>query len=299
MPELGPMMRALELQRLIEDKVSEWRERSARVAGATVADAYQQPLNFKRHTHRRKNSAEINRIIAKYSRPYKTTDESRYTTRRTPENPPTRPPRKKSLASLKILSKSEDNLTTVGFMEVHPEPTGKTTTLFSVSKYNAKSCEDVTAFVDVNVKSKNFEPRSILNAKVISSNTKPKLHSISEDVPNNSSFKDSAVELRFKSDFVTSTPLACRKKRAQVTSMSELGFEKCFNYSTSACDIRKGVSEPDILSANNKELSEDTKNIAWRKRWKQLKPPFKKGTFDCLLRWRGNKTKQTPDVSRR
>lgn len=303
MPELGPMMRALELQRLIEDKVAEWRERSARVAGATVADSYQQPLNFKRHTHRRKNSAEINRIIAKYSKPYKRTDEPFSLQRETPQKPPSRPPRqKKVLSKLKVLSKSEDNLTTiVGAMDVHPEPTKEPRYSLNISKYNAKSCEDITAFVDVhhNMKSKNFEHNSILNSKLPpDENRRPKLHSISEDLLDITDFKDSGLELRHNSNFATSTPMSKRKTCPSNGSVSMLNFEKCSNYSNSASNLRKGSSEPDILSANSKQSMDAPKSNDSRKRWKILLPPFRKGTFDCILRWRGKKPRETETRSR-
>ncbi|KAG6450866.1 hypothetical protein O3G_MSEX006811 [Manduca sexta] len=300
MPELGPMMRALELQRLIEDKVTEWRERSARVAGATVAESYQQPLNFKRHTHRRKNSAEINRIKAKYSKPYKRTDEP-FRPSFVCDEPPTRPPRNKKLSSfLKVLSKSEDNLATIGVMEIHPDPKEPAKPHFTVSKYNTKSCEDVAAFANVhrNITSKNFEKHSILNAKIVSDNSKPKLRSISEDVQVISEFDDSAVELRIRPSFATSTPVTKRQSCVSEGNALDYGFQKCTNYSSDVSGLRKGNSEPDILSADSKGLS-DTKTIDWRKRWKQLKPPFKKGAFDCLLRWRPKKPKETAVTSRR
>lgn len=301
MPELGPMMRALELQRVIEDKVAEWRERSARVAGATVAESYQQPLNFKRHTHRRKNSAEINRIIAKYSKPYKRTDEPDHVTRDVPGKVPTRPPRHKKLSVTKGLSKSEDNLAAVGVMETVPDKIEHVKPPFNISKYKTKSCEDVTAFVDVHhsMKSKNFEQHSILNAKVVPSNSRLKLHSISEDISVVSELTDSGFEVRDKSSFITSTPISKRKTCPVNSSLTNLGVEKCSIYTNSVNDLRKGRSEPDILGANKTESMDGVKTIDWRKRWRQLKPPFKKGTFDCLLLWRGRRPRATVESSRR
>lgn len=296
MPEIGPMMRALELQRLIEDKVAEWRERSARVAGASVADSYQQPLNFKRHTHRRKNHAEINKIIAKYSKPTKRTDGPYLLSRDTPQYIPQPPPRtKKVLSNLKVLSKSEDNLAAVGTMEVHPEPKKEAKTYFTVSKYNTKSCEDVTAFVDVHgVKSKNFEENSILNAKPVVERRKHKLHSISEGITNSSEHSDSGMDsVMIDKSFVTSTPLS--KRKSTPANVSGFVFEKVSKKPNSASELRKGSSEPNILSA--KEISENpvnTKTLDFRKRWKMLKPPFKKGAFDCLLLWRAKKPNPSP-----
>lgn len=299
MPEIGPMMRALELQRLIEDKVAEWRERSARVAGATVADAYQQPLNFKRHTHRRKNNAEINRIIAKYSKPTKRADEP-YSVRLTPDTSPKRPPRAKKLS--KVLSKSEDNLTSIDEMEVETHPKQEAQPYFNLSKYNTKSCEDVTAFVDIhhNVKSKNFEQNSILNAKTVVPDRRPKLHSICEGVTDISEFSDSGLECDRSIDrsFATSTPLPKRKTCPPGGSVLTLNFEKVTKKPTSVSDLRKGVSEPNILSADASE-SGISKTIDFRKRWKMLKPPFKKGAFDCLLLWRGKKQTPTTDNNSR
>ncbi|KAJ8723334.1 hypothetical protein PYW08_003246 [Mythimna loreyi] len=297
MPEIGPMMRALELQRLIEDKVAEWRERSARVAGATVADAYQQPLNFKRHTYRRKNNAEINRIIAKYSKPTKRADEP-YSVRLSPESFPKRPPRVKKLSNLKVLSKSEDNLTSIGEMEVATDPKQVDHPYFNLSKYNTKSCEDVTAFVDVhhNVKSKNFEQNSILNAKTVVPNRRPKLHSICEGVTDISEFSDSGLGCDRSIDrcFATSTPLSKRKTCPPNGSVMTLNFEKVTKKPISVSDLRKGVSEPNILRADVSE-SGSSKTIDFRKRLKMLKPPFKKGAFDCLLLWRGKKQTATTD----
>ncbi|XP_049703685.2 protein unc-13 homolog 4B isoform X3 [Helicoverpa armigera] len=302
MPEIGPMMRALELQRLIEDKVAEWRERSARVAGATVADAYQQPLNFKRHTYRRKNNAEINRIIAKYSKPTKRADEPYSVVRHSPDTSPKRPPRAKKLSNLKVLSKSEDNLTSIGEMEVEADPKQEPKTYFTLSKYNTKSCENVTAFVDIhhNMKSKNFEPNSILNAKTVAPvipNRRPKLHSICEGVTDISEFSDSGLECGDTS-FTTSTPLSKRKTCPPTGSVSTLNFEKVTKKSNSVSDLRKGVSEPNILSADTSE-SGSSKTIDFRKRWKMLKPPFKKGAFDCLLLWRGKKQNSTTENNSR
>ncbi|XP_026733593.1 protein unc-13 homolog 4B isoform X3 [Trichoplusia ni] len=292
MPEIGPMMRALELQRLIEDKVAEWRERSARVAGATVADSYQQPLNFKRHTYRRKNSSEINRIIAKYSKPTKRADEPYSVVRNTPESTPKRPPRTKKLSNIKVLSKSEDNLTSIGDMELGTDPKQETRPYFTLSKYNTKSCEDVTAFVDIhhNVKSKNFEQNSILNSKTVVQTRRPKLHSICEGVTDVSEFSDSGIE--YDKSFTTSTPMS-KRKTCSGGFASPVDFEKCSINSTRVGDLRKGVSEPNILSADASgsasASSVNTKTMDFRKRWKMLKPPFKKGAFDCLLLWRGKK----------
>lgn len=303
MPELGPIMRALELQRILEDKVTEWRERSARVAGASVADSYQQPLNFKRHTNRRKNSAEINRIIAKYSRPYNRTDERHHVAQkpRAPDipKPPLRPPRPKKLANLKILSKSEDNLANVvGAMELHPDPTEKTKsrTLF---KYTAKSCEDITAFVDVDhtMKSQNFDENSIINAKPVPKKERLKLHSICEDI---SAFNDSGLDKSDRTNFATSTPLSYRKSCAFSDSASVVSFDKCTKYN-SACELRQGSSssEPDILDVNSSRESVDTtKSTESKKRWKMLKPPFRKGALDCLLLWRGKKPRNNDAPSR-
>lgn len=299
MPELGPLMRALELQRVIEDKVTEWRERSARVAGATVADSYQQPLNFKRRTHRRKNSAEINRIIAKYSRPNKRADESHHTTtRNTLEAPPVRPPRVKKLSNFKLFSKSEDNLANMGDIDARPNP-AEDKPRFNVSKYNTKSCEDITVFVDVHhtMKSKHFEQTSILNAKAVAPNRRPKLHSISEDLTNSSILRDSGLDLRPKSEFITSTPLSKRKTCPSESSVSV--FEKCSNFSNSACDLRKGSSEPDIISVSTIKSLDSAKTIDYKKKWKLLKPPFKKGAFDCLLLWRKKPRQMDTDATTR
>lgn len=286
MPEL-PMMRALELQRVIEDKVTEWRERSARVAGASVADSYQQPLNFKRHTHRRKNSAEINRIIAKYSRHNKRAHEPA-AKRINIEPTPTRPPRTKKPFS-KAFSKSEDNLASMGDVHCNPNPAEQNKPGFSWSKYSARSCEDVTAFVDVHhsMKSKNFEQTSILNAKVAPKNPRSKLHSICEDLSTKPALEDSGLDLRVNSDFVTSTPLSKRKTCPSESSV----FEKCKTYS-SECDLRKGSSEPDILSVSSIRTTDTSKTLDSKKKWKLLKPPFKKGALDCLFLWRGKKTEQ-------
>lgn len=287
MPELGPMMRALELQRVIEDKVTEWRERSARVAGASVADSYQQPLNFKRHTHRRKNSAEINRIIAKYSRHNKRAHEPS-AKRIAPVTPPTRPPRTKKPFS-KALSKSEDNLANMGDVHYDPNPSDQNKPGFSGSKYSARSYEDVTAFVDVHrtMKSKNFEQTSILNAKVAPSKPRSKLHSVSEDLTAKPALHDSGLDIRTKKEFVTSTPLSKRKTCPSESSV----FDKCTNYS-SVSDLRKGTSEPDILSVSSIRTTDTTRTLDSKKKWKLLKPPFKKGALDCLFLWRGKKTEQ-------
>ncbi|XP_034829314.1 protein unc-13 homolog 4B isoform X2 [Maniola hyperantus] len=288
MPELGPMMRALELQRLIENKVSEWRERSARVAGASVVDSYQQPLHFKRHTNRRKNSAEINRIIAKYSRPNKRPDERRFTLQKCPEEPPVRPARHKKLFDKLKFSRSEDNLANIGVMDTHPDPTViKAPPRSKLSKYKTKSCEDITEFVDFNhtMKSKIFEENSILNAKTVPKERNA-LHNIGEDSSDNiSEIEDSGINLRHKPIFVTSTPLSNRKTCPAGDSVSVFEFEKCVKYS-SVSDLQKGTSVPDIHSRISVG-SESTLDA--RKRWKLIKPPFRKGTFDCLLRWRGKK----------
>ncbi|XP_072932693.1 protein unc-13 homolog 4B [Epargyreus clarus] len=292
MPELGPMMRALELQRLIEDKVTEWRERSARVAGVSVAESYQQPLNFKRHTNRRKNSAEINRIIAKYSKPNKRTTERHISLQKCIEVPPTRPVRHKKLRN-NLLSKSEDNLASIGVMDVSPDPTTelKTPTRFNLAKYNARSCEDVTAFVDFEhcVKSKNFEENSIMNAKTVT-HVRPALHSISEDI-SISEFSDSGVEIRDRPKIFTSTPISNRKTCPPGDSVSVLDFEKCTKHaSADFSELKKGSSEPNILPQN---LLGSNKALDTIRRWKLLKPTFKKGTFDCILKWRGRKTHQS------
>ncbi|XP_045499382.1 protein unc-13 homolog 4B isoform X2 [Colias croceus] len=286
MPEFGTVTRALELQRLIEDKVSEWRERSARVAGISVAESYQQPLNFKRHTNRRKNSAEVNRIIAKYSKA-KRTNERHPILQTCPEEPPVRPARQKKLRSK--FSKSEDNLARIGVMDHPPDPIPTVKSQFNISKYNTKSCEDITAFVDISrtMKSKNFEEKSILNTKPTPV-TRPKLHSISEDILDISDFGDSGVEIRYRTNFATSTPLSNRKTCPVGDSVSVIDFEKCSNYSV--IDLKKGISEPDIASTGS--VSSD-KTLDARKRWKilkPLKPPFRKSTFECLLRWRGKKS---------
>lgn len=302
MPEIGPMMRALELQRLIEDKVTEWRERSVRVAGVSVAESYQQPLNFKRHINRRKNSSEINRIIAKYSKTYNRAGEKHNVLHKISEQPPTRPARhKKVFAKLKS-SRSEDNLVNIGSMEVHTHPNPeKTPPRFDLTKYNAKSCEDITAFVDIDhtMKSKNFQENSILNAKPMSK-TRPKLHSICEDVFDISEFKDSGVELRHKANFATSTPISNRRTCPPIDSVSITSFDKCTKFSRSDGDkLRKGSSEPNILSdKSNLKLDEqigDAKSLDGKRGWKILKPHFRRGTFDCILRWRGKKpqTSQT------
>ncbi|XP_028162943.1 protein unc-13 homolog 4B isoform X3 [Ostrinia furnacalis] len=308
MPELGPIMRAIELQRILEDKVSEWRERSARVAGSSVADSYQQPLNFKRHTNRRKNSAEINRIIAKYSRPYNRTDERFPVAAKKIPAPskkapapaiptPERPPRpKKQLANLKILSRSEDNIASVvGAMELHPDPTEKNKSR-SLFRYNAKSCEDITAFVNVehNIKSQNFEENSILNAKPVRRNSRLKLHSICEDI---SVRNDSGVEVSFRPDFATSTPLSHRKSGVSSDSVSVVSFDKCAKYN-SVGELRRGSSEPDILDVNSSRESVEAKSTGTKKRWKLLKPPFRKNALDCLLLWRPKKPRPDNTTNR-
>lgn len=300
MPELGPMMRALELQRLIEDKVSEWRERSAQVAGGTVADSYQQPLGFKRHTNRRKNSAEINRIIAKYSKPNKRADERYVLPQPTPEITPARPARHKK-SNLK-LSKSEDNLASVSVgLNTHPDPTeirppprGR----FSMAKYSTKSYEDITTFVDIHhtSQSKNFEESSILNAKPANKDSKPNLYSVGESVSKITDFSDSGVKVRQKSNFTTSTPLSKRKTFTTSDSVS-LDFEKCSSYE--ATDARKGSSEPDLLSIGGMDSEVNTNTIDSKKRWSILKKPFQKGTFSWLLRWRRRGKKANPQKNTR
>ncbi|CAG5028296.1 unnamed protein product [Parnassius apollo] len=302
MPEIGPMMRALELQRLIEDKVSEWRERSARVAGVSVADSYQPPLHFKRHTNRRKNSTEINRIIAKYSKTYNKSNEKHNVLQQTSEQPPKRPARQKKIFDKLKSSKSEDNLANMETMEIHPEPRTriKSEPRFSLKKYNAKSCEDITAFIDFDhsVKSKNFQENSIINAKKVTT-ARPKLHSICEDILDISDFKDGGVELRHKTNFATSTPLSNRRTCPSSDTVSMISFEKCDKYSISESEkLRKGISEPDMLRSDDSHLESveqtgDSKSVDGKKGWKILKPHFRKGTFDCILRWRGKKPQPT------
>lgn len=289
MPELGPIMRAVELQRLVENKVSEWRERSARVAGTSVADSYQQPLHFKRHTNRRKNSAEINRIIAKYSKPIKRVDEQRFISQKCPEEPPVRPERHKKLRNNLKVSRSEDNLLNIVGMDNNPDPTAESEERprYSLSKYNAKSCEDIAAFVDVDhtMKSKNFEENSILNSKPVPY-VRHKLHSIGEDFSVISEFSDSGVDFRVRNKFATSTPVSKRKTCPPGDSISVMDIEKCTSYNSVSFDMKKGSSEPDIL---RKKSVESTNTLDFRQRLKFIKPTFKKGTFDCLLRWRGKK----------
>nr|XP_026489849.1 protein unc-13 homolog 4B isoform X5 [Vanessa tameamea] len=285
MPELGPIMRALELQRLVENKVTEWRERSARVAGTSVADSYQQPLHFKRHTNRRKNSAEINRIIAKYSKPSKRTDEHRFTLQKCPEEPPVRPVRLRRLRNNIKASRSEDNLVNIGVMDTtDPTAENEEQPRYSLSKYNNKSYEDISAFVDIShtMKSKNFDENSILNAKPIP-NARHTLHVIGEDISDISEFSDSGVDFRFRNKFATSTPLSNRKTCPPGDSVSVIDFERCVK---NQGDLKKGTSEPDIL---RKKSVESGSTLDFRKKWKLIRPPFRKGTFDCLLRWRGKK----------
>ncbi|XP_059057517.1 protein unc-13 homolog 4B isoform X2 [Achroia grisella] len=289
MPEIGSIMRTLELHRLVEDKVSEWRARSARVTGASVIDSYQQPVSFKRHTNRRKNSAEINRIIAKYSKPHKRTLEPYFSNNI--ETPPTRPPRqKKLLARLKVMSKSEDNLTSVvGAIDIHPNPRRDEhhTKLF---KYDAKSCEDITAFVDVNhkIKSQNFRENSILNERCPPKNIVSKLHSINEDMLDYTVFSENSKKIN--ENFVTSTPLSKRKSYPSSDCVTVNDFEKCTKYTTNVNDIRKSSSEPDILSVGRSTESQNTnRSLDLRKRWKLLKPVFPKRAFNGLLRWRKKK----------
>lgn len=293
-------MRALELQRLIEDKVSEWRERSARVAGASVADSYQQPVHFRRHANRRKNSAEINKIIAKYSKPIKRTDES-YVTHHShmyqelAEPPPVRPARQKKTSNLKY-SKSEDNL--ANLMDRNPDPTAPDIKPPPRFKYKTKSYEDITAFFDVGHKrrSKNFEENSILNAKT-APNPKVrlrKLKSIEEDILDVTEFKDSAIELRSESGFMTSTPVSKRKTYSDSDSVSLSGFQKCLRYATGGATLRKGASEPDMLSACDGSQSvlktNKTSNKDSRKKWKLPRPQFRTQAFAFLIPWRAKKT---------
>lgn len=303
MQELGPVLRALELQKLIEDKVTEWRERSTRVAGSSVADSYQQPVNFRRKANRRKNSSEIDRIIEKYSKTNqpKRTDESYFLPRlielkqekesaKTPVIPPQRPARQRKCGSNWKLSRSEDNLSSIG-MSDNPDPV-KPPRRF---KYNAKSCEDITEFVDVGLskRSKNFEQNSILNAKPVP-NERPKLCTISED---KSFIRESSPDFVFrtKSEFATSTPIS-KRNTCHLESLNDYdfeseNFEKCTKYS-SVSDLRHGISEPDILSVCDSVDSKDaTKALAAKKRWKFLKQPFRKGSFDVILRWRGKKSR--------
>lgn len=295
------MMRTLELQRLIEDKVSEWRARSARVSGTSVADSYQQPLNFKRHTNRRKNSAEINRIIAKYSKPNKRADERYCTAQNIPEKPPTRPPRLKKFG-LKVFSKSEDNLANI--MDTRLPSTSQDHTQKKLSKYNTKSYEDITAFVDIdqNVKSKNFAEKSIMNAKTVPKNIRPKLHSINEDLLDYSVFSDNRVGGENKTSFATSTPLSLRKSCPPISdSVPVNGFEKCTNYN-SVNELRKGISEPDILSCNiSRESLDIAKSLDSKKRWSLLKPSFNIGALNVIRKWRGKKQRngETDGHSRR
>jgi hypothetical protein len=182
-------------------------------------------------------------------------------------------------------------------MELHPDPTAEPK--FShLSRYNAKSCEDITAFIDVDrsMKSRNFEENSILNAKSAPKSNK-NLHSISENISvmNN----DSGVGLRCRPNFVTSTPLTYRKSCTIGDTVSVNSFDKCTSYSNSS-GLRKGSSEPDILDMNSsRESIQTTKSTDTRKRWKLLKPPFRKGALDCLLLWRGKKPKTKESSSSR
>lgn len=246
MQELGPMMRALELQRLIEDKVTEWRQRSSRVVGASIADSYQQPVNFARRANRRKNGAEINRIIAKYSKTNKRADERHVSVESAPRHPPPiRPARKKTYNNLKA-SKSEDNLTSFGMdTSTDPDPTEiKPPPRFNF-KYNAKSYEDVTAFVDVDRSRKSmiYEENSILNAKPA---RRKQLHSICEATLDTTEFKDSGIEIRSER-FATSTPISKRKTYSDGDTETLSGFKKCAKYATNVFKLRKGSSEPDLL----------------------------------------------------
>ncbi|XP_048485356.1 protein unc-13 homolog 4B isoform X3 [Plutella xylostella] len=302
MPEIGPMMRALELQRLVEHKVSEWRERSARVSGAPGPAAYHPRANFTRHTNRRKNSAEINRIIAKYSRPNSRTDERHASiqtsqTRKQVQSyqpAPIRPARQKK-GSLKG-SKSEDNLANMDsevsyYPEIKPPPR---------YKYRTKSCEDITAFVDVNhsKKSTMYQENSILNSKT-ASQVRPvplprkQLHSICED--SMTEFKDSAIEIRSEDSFRTSTPISKRKTYSEGEFGTMSGFQKCVKYTSNVFTLRKGRSEPDILSAiTSVESVGSSKTLDAKKRWKNLKSPFRKAAFSFLVPW---KKKQREEVS--
>lgn len=315
MQEIRTIMRATELQRLIEDKVSEWRERSARVAGGSVADSYQQqPVKFRRHTNRRKNSAEINKIITKYSKPNKRADErhtavmrdtsnlnnnritypsSQYHSRNNAvynaqESPPIRPERTKKLRKL---SQSADNLTT---LDMNNESKGHSLNRFSDTeyKYNAKSYEDITAFADVHYvnKSKNFEYKNILTNKSVN-NVALKDNTIREDILDRTDFDE--FEIRRKSDFVTSTPKARRKSHYdEILTIDEREFEKCSTSSSvSVSELKKGKSEPDIISAVNHDPSNTTKTLDFRQKWKKLKQPFRKGKFVRLLPWKGRRSR--------
>ncbi|CAG9133245.1 unnamed protein product [Plutella xylostella] len=264
--------------------------------------AYHPRANFTRHTNRRKNSAEINRIIAKYSRPNSRTDE-RHASIQTSQTrkqvhsyqaPPVRPARQKK-GSLKG-SKSEDNLANMDsdvsyYPEIKPPPR---------YKYRTKSCEDITAFVDVNhsKKSTMYQENSILNSKT-ASQVRPvplprkQLHSICED--SMTEFKDSAIEIRSEDSFRTSTPISKRKTYSEGEFGTMSGFQKCVKYTSNVFTLRKGRSEPDILSASTSvESVGSSKTLDAKKRWKNLKSPFRKAAFSFLVPW---KKKQREEVS--
>lgn len=288
MQELGGMMRAIELQKMIEDKVTEWRQRSARVAGGGMVDSYQQPVNFKRHTNRRKNSAEINKIIAKYSKPNKRADE-RYNIVQKPKSPPpVRPERTKKLKSSGNFSKSVDNLATI---DMNPNPANMSTN-FHISKYKlgAKSHEDLRVFVDVNHnrKSANFDEKSIMENKLIGNKVNVIPKKIPEEIINYEDFKNN--DIRKRCSIATSTPISKKKMCSEEDDKVNDYFKKCTISSVS--DLKKGSSEPNILSASvSKESLNSTKTVDYRKKWKMLKPPFRKGAFDCLLLWKIRKSK--------
>lgn len=277
MQELSSMMRAMELQRVIEDKVSEWRQRSARVAGKTVADSYQQPVTFKRQVNRRKNSAEINKIIAKYSKPNcnRNAGEKHNIIQRPPSPPPPiRPARVKKRATI---SKSVDNLTKI---DVHSEPTNGS---LVTKRYETKSHDDLTALGDVRVKSSRFQEHSIMARN--EPNIKP---NISIEDNNNIDYNDfKNIEKRKRRSIATSTPITERKP-----VNSNDNFKKCINYGASVSDLRKGVSEPDILSATGSRDSLNSAKTEYKKKWKILRQPFRKGTFDCLLLWKNRKSRK-------
>ncbi|GBP88105.1 hypothetical protein EVAR_64581_1 [Eumeta japonica] len=284
MPEIGAMMRAIELQRLVENKVTEWRERSARVmsagagagGGGGMAASYQSS-NFRRYTNHRKNSAEIKRIIAKYSR--------RDERPREPSPPPARPPRNKKLK----YSHSEDNLAAMDLGQVprfQPEPPPRFH--YTRSKYNAKSCEDLTAFVDVerSNRSKNFEENSIMNARHPQPRDRPNSCAVSEGVYRDSKYDD--FDIRDDPKFVTSTPIPHRRNRHDSELLSD-SDRKRDKYS----ELKKGSSEPNILSVSAKTTA-STNTLDAKKKWTILKQPFKKGTFDCLVLWKRRKTRVEP-----
>lgn len=254
MQELTTMMRAIELQRAIEDKVSEWRQRSAKVTGKNMADSYQQPINFKRQINRRKHSAEINKIYAKYSKPInidKNAGERHFVVQKRPSPPPIRPPRVKKQ---KNISKSADNLTNINLD---------------------------TSIVGNRILKNKYETKS--------DDRKYNRHSLDEILDYND-FKD--IENKKKINIMTSTPIIVRKS-SQEESIEIQDFKKCSKYSASVndlSDIRKGNSEPNILSASDSRESLDSvKTSGYKKKWKFLKKPFRKGTFDRFLVWKTKK----------